>query len=299
MLKHIDKPWKATLISVITSAIFSTLLSYLITPSGYNALIGLFVGTIMALFISHPISKIIFHNLNLIREQNVRLQELNSELDTYAHTVAHNIRDAINTISLSGEHIMILTEPDSKIHNRAETITEVAHNLSDTVNSLLLLASIRDESVPIVPINTANLIPRVHNRLESAILQYEAQIEYPDQWQPAVGYEPWLVEVWINLLSNAIKYGGNQAPIICGSSVDEDSKTRFWIKDQGRGLTTQEQTQLFQPFSQLERIEGHGLGLSIASRIVSRLDGTIGVESAGKGLGCTFYFTLPTAQTIE
>jgi two-component system sensor histidine kinase/response regulator len=50
-------------------------------------------------------------------------------------------------------------------------------------------------------------------------------------------------------------------------------------------------------FSQ-ERAKGHGLGLSIVHRIVEKLGGEVGVESAA-GKGSTFYFTLPSVQAIE
>jgi signal transduction histidine kinase len=69
---------------------------------------------------------------------------------------------------------------------------------------------------------------------------------------------------------------------------------RFWVRDNGQGLTNEEQGRLFTPFTQLNqmRAKGHGLGLSIVRRIADRLGGTAGVESAA-GHGSTFYFTLP------
>ncbi len=72
---------------------------------------------------------------------------------------------------------------------------------------------------------------------------------------------------------------------------------RFWVKDNGPGLTTAQQSQLFQAFSRLdtECAEEHGLGLSIVQRIIEKFDGTAGVEST-PGEGCTFWFTLPYAN---
>lgn len=71
---------------------------------------------------------------------------------------------------------------------------------------------------------------------------------------------------------------------------------RFWVRDNGPGLTPDQQAQLFTPFERLHqaRAEGHGLGLSIVKRIVEKLGGEVGVESDGvPGQGSTFYFTLP------
>jgi signal transduction histidine kinase len=72
---------------------------------------------------------------------------------------------------------------------------------------------------------------------------------------------------------------------------------RFWVHDNGAGLSADEQRQLFTPFTRLHthRREGHGLGLAIVQQIVNRLGGTAGVQSE-PGYGSTFYFTLPIAE---
>jgi signal transduction histidine kinase len=72
---------------------------------------------------------------------------------------------------------------------------------------------------------------------------------------------------------------------------------RFWLRDNGNGLTEEEQGKVFTPFTRLNqaKIEGHGLGLSVVQRIVERLNGEVGVESE-VGVGSKFSFTLPAAR---
>ena len=69
---------------------------------------------------------------------------------------------------------------------------------------------------------------------------------------------------------------------------------RFWVRDNGPGLTPEAQAQLFIPFTQLDqiRVKGHGLGLSIVRRIMEKLGGQVGVESE-VGRGSIFIFSLP------
>ena len=71
---------------------------------------------------------------------------------------------------------------------------------------------------------------------------------------------------------------------------------RFWVRDNGPGLTPKAQARLFTPFTRLDqaRAKGHGLGLSIVRRIVEKLGGKVGVESQ-IGAGSLFSFTLPAA----
>jgi signal transduction histidine kinase len=80
--------------------------------------------------------------------------------------------------------------------------------------------------------------------------------------------------------------------------VQPDGTVRFWIRDNGPGLTPEEQTRLFTPFTRLDQAhaKGHGLGLSIVRRIVEKLGGQVGVESK-VGQGSLFTFTLPGAAS--
>jgi signal transduction histidine kinase len=72
---------------------------------------------------------------------------------------------------------------------------------------------------------------------------------------------------------------------------------RFWVRDNGAGLSPDDQARLFTPFTQIHqaRAEGHGLGLSIVQRIVEKLGGQVGMESEA-GQGSVFFFTLPSAE---
>ena len=72
---------------------------------------------------------------------------------------------------------------------------------------------------------------------------------------------------------------------------------RFWVRDNGRGIATENQLELFTQFTRLDqlRAEGHGLGLSIAYWIVDRHGGKIEVESQ-EGVGTNFSVLLPLAS---
>jgi two-component system sensor histidine kinase/response regulator len=79
-----------------------------------------------------------------------------------------------------------------------------------------------------------------------------------------------------------------------GATPQSDTMIRFWVRDNGPGLTPEDQARLFLPFTRLDqaRATGHGLGLSIVRRIVEKLGGQVGVESE-VGRGSIFFFTLP------
>ncbi len=112
----------------------------------------------------------------------------------------------------------------------------------------------------------------------------------------ALGYAPWVEEVWVNYLSNAIKYGGRggEPPRMeLGAEAQADGMIRFWVHDNGAGITPEDQARLFTPFTRLDQVRaaGHGLGLSIVRRIADKLGGHVSVDSQ-IGEGSTFSFTL-------
>lgn len=106
-----------------------------------------------------------------------------------------------------------------------------------------------------------------------------------------------LAQVIDNLTSNAIKYGGDGGVVILRARRIHDG-VRIEVADRGPGLTVEKQAQLFEPFNRLglERsaVEGHGIGLALAKRLVELQGGTIGVEST-PGQGATFWVELPAA----
>ena len=129
-------------------------------------------------------------------------------------------------------------------------------------------------------------------RLARVLDETEATVSGPDAWPVVRGYGPWVEAIWANYLSNAARYGGRAPRLVLGSEVQGDT-ARFWVQDEGPGLSEAERARLFVPFTRLaDGGDGHGLGLSIVRRIADRLGGDCGVESA-LGEGSRFWFSLP------
>src|SRR5690606_29208547 len=132
-------------------------------------------------------------------------------------------------------------------------------------------------------------------QLGELIKETNTKIDFPQVWPQANGYAPWVEVIWVNYLTNAIKYGGNTPEISVGAE-EGIHYARFWIQDNGNGVSPDDQEKLFKKYSRLnpEKAEGYGLGLSIVKRIAQKLGGYVGVESTGiKGEGSRFWFELP------
>jgi|GEM_PF-5398179 len=232
-----------------------------------------------------------------LREANEALQIRNEELDAFAHSVAHDIKTPLTTIYGFGRLLARRYPelPAEELGLRLDNIADSADRVCKIVDELLLLSTVRKmDDIPLTPLEMGEIVAAVQARLADIIAEYEAQIVAPATWPTACGYAPWIEEVWANYLSNALKYGGRPPHVVMGAMEAENGQVRFWVQDNGAGLTEEECARLFTPFTRLDqvRVKGHGLGLSIVRRIIERLDGEIYVESE-LGVGSRFSFTLP------
>lgn len=233
-----------------------------------------------------------------LQAQNQQLQEQNSELNAFAHTVAHDLKNPLakllTTLSLVQEYASTL---EADLQELLQIGVNASYKMSNIIDELLLLAKIRQEDAPLAPINMTQVVDQALDRLSLMIEQYQPEFIIPTQWPPAQGYAPWLEEVWANYISNGLKYGGQPPCLELGATPQTDGMLRFWVRDNGPGLSPEAQATLFTEFTRLDqtRAEGHGLGLSIVRRIITKLGGQVGVESH-PGQGSLFYFTLPTSK---
>src|SRR5262249_27558307 len=133
------------------------------------------------------------------------------------------------------------------------------------------------------------------SQLEDLRVGNRARIKLPKSWPRALGYGPWIGEVWLNLLSNALKYGGVPPEIEVGGSPHA-GMARFWVRDNGTTLSDSQRARVFVQFTRLQqdRAAGHGLGRATVQRIVARLGRNVGATARAQG-GNEFYFSLPVA----
>ncbi len=232
-----------------------------------------------------------------LHRQAAELRAQNAELDAFAHTVAHDMKNSLTiifgTAQLIHKAVGETLSPDIRDH--LDAVLRHAQKLRDLVGALLLLAQTRKQEVTMVPLDMSAVVHGALQQLQEMIQANGAVVIVPSTWPTACGYGPWVEQIWVNYVSNAIKYGGTPSRVELGATAQDDGMVRFWVRDNGAGLTPEEQGKLFNPFTQLgQRVKGHGLGLSIVHRIVTRLGGTVAVESEC-GNGSVFSFTLPAA----
>lgn len=260
----------------------------------------------------HKLQQQLSHQNRQLQAQATELQQRNLELGAFSRTVAHDLKNPLNVVKGYIEMLLsdypLGTALDRDAIESLQLAAQASNKMINIIDSLLLLAGVSTKNqLDIRPVDMFLLISQViQQRLTKMLKEYHGEIIFQtyetsspsgnptDSWPIAKGYAPWIEEIWANYLSNGLKYGGRPPLIRVGASAQKNGKVRFWVRDNGPGLSQEAQAKLFMPFTRLHTGNemGHGLGLSIVQQIAEKLGGEAGVEST-LGQGSTFYFTLP------
>ncbi len=229
----------------------------------------------------------------------IEKEKLILDLDAYARSVAHDLKNPIGSLVSLSELIKLkLSENDlTDVNEMIGYVYDQSKKMVGIIDGLLMLSRIRKEDIVQIPIDTGEILGEVFKRLDSEILKRKAKIEKCDQWPKVMGHPQWIEEVWVNLVSNALKYGGTPPVLRLGCEKVTSSSFRFWIQDNGNGLPEPSLEKIFKDFERLgiKDSDGYGLGLPIVKRIFEKLGGEIIATSSNlPGEGCIFSFTLST-----
>lgn len=231
------------------------------------------------------------------------LEAKNAELEQFTYTVSHDLKSPLVTI----KGFLGFLEQDVMEGNTQQLKTDIMriHQAAEQMQSLLddLLELSRvghsinsPEAVPFAEI-VQEAVNRVSGQIQEKQVGLLIQLDLPIVKVDKVR----LVEVIQNLLDNAVKYMGKQTqPTISVGTEIRQNETLFFVLDNGLGIDARYHEKVFGLFDRLEHDEeGTGIGLALVKRIIELHNGRIWVESAGKGQGSTFYFTLPLAETSD
>jgi signal transduction histidine kinase len=237
------------------------------------------------------------------RQGQVRAERASEAKSRLLANVAHEIKSPVGGIIGIGElwksgqlgaTTATQTEMADMLVKTARQIEALSHDLLDVAR-----AESGAVKVELRPTDVPGVLEDVRRstalRPEAAGVRIEVVSE--GDGLVALADSQRLSQVVANLASNAVKYGAEGGSVTLRAFRIHDG-VRIEVIDRGPGLTAEKQAQLFEPFNRLglERsaVEGHGIGLAIARRLVELQHGTIGVSSA-PGEGATFWVELPAA----
>jgi signal transduction histidine kinase len=239
-----------------------------------------------------------------LAEENRRVQEVNQLKSAFVSLVSHELRTPLTAIS--GYLDLLVEDQSARAAKPRELLGIVKRNIDRLVkllDDLLDLSRIESGKIEfnLTVVDVMPLIAEVVSLLQPQIEAKGQQLTVNQAGPlPLVQADADRIRrILINLLSNAHKYtlpGGH----IWVTAQGDDGWMRIDVRDDGIGLSSDEQAHLFDRFFRArqpgtQEVEGTGLGLPITRLLVERQGGQITVTSA-PGQGTTFSFTLPVAH---
>jgi signal transduction histidine kinase len=234
---------------------------------------------------------------------NVELQSADAVKNRFLAHISHELRTPLN--SILGFSDLLLSGSSGGLDARQTRYVTHIHgagkHLLNLVNDILDLSKIRAgllelsiEAVAVAPVAdrlAAQIRPLAENKRIAIGVDVDADLQ-------ARADTHRLEQVLLNLLSNALKFTPDGGSIWI-RAWRTDGQAAIAVSDTGVGIPAQEQTRVFEEFTQLEQDglasrQGTGLGLAVARRLVDLMEGRLTLESE-VGRGSTFTVLLPAA----
>ncbi len=237
--------------------------------------------------------------------------QANEAKSLFLANMSHEIRTPLNGI-VGFTEILRSTKLTEEQEEFLSIIDKSSENLLSIINNILDLSKIESNKIEI-----ENIVFDAAEEFESAVETYavasnEKNIDLNFYMDPTIspklkGDPTKIKEIVINLLSNAVKftsYGGEiNLEILKITDENGINRVQFTVRDNGIGMTKDQQSRIFDAFSQADvsvtrKYGGTGLGLTISSQFVELMGGKLELESA-KDHGTSFFFSLPLEEVTS
>lgn len=248
-------------------------------------------------YVAKEVIKLIIETLHLqsfkIHSLYEQLKEINDELDSFSYTVSHDLRTPLSVMKLNCQMIQRTLEHDEIKSDRLKSVIDEIDRMTQMMQDLLALSKAKKSEIVLSIIETKPIIEKI---VHDVLLYYktnDTQVVI-EEVHNVLGDKTMFYEVFLNIIGNAIKYSSQaEHPIIKIWSELNEEEVIFKIKDNGIGIKQEDYNKMFKLFSRMSNtgnISGNGVGLSIAHRMMDRMNGGIFFESK-VGEGTTFILT--------
>jgi PAS domain S-box-containing protein len=232
-----------------------------------------------------------------VARRTAQLEAANNELETFAYSIAHDLRAPLRAINgyatiISNGYTDAFDEEGRRLMS---IILKESLRMDQLIENLLTLSRVGRAALKPVKLDMAAMVRSAFDGLVEQ--KKRAQIDLRIGEIPAATGDPSFIrQVWINLLSNAVKFTANTpAAAISVEGAVRGNELQYSVRDNGVGFDMSYAEKLFGVFQRLHsphEFEGNGIGLAIVRRIVALHGGRVWAEGE-KGKGAAFSFSLP------
>ncbi len=239
-----------------------------------------------------------------VASENKRLIELAKQKDDFFSLTSHELKTPVTIIkvfiNLLQAKFESIGENDTlfMFTKMNEQVNKLTHRVADLLDASKMESG--KLKYDLTHFNFNDLVKEVANEMQLITQRHVIKVALVKKRVIVFADKERIEQAIINILSNAIKYSP-KAKEIKVTTTSTATDVMLSIKDFGIGLPAKDQNKVFEKFFRVSgkaenTFPGLGLGLFIASEIITRHKGNLSVKSK-KGVGSTFTFTLPAAIT--
>lgn len=235
----------------------------------------------------------------LVTERTAELTTTNEQMETFVYSIAHDLRAPLR--AMQGFSELLVEEAGATLNatcrDYAVRINNAAQFMDAMLCDLLAFSQISQQRVELAEVSLATVVESVLSRLNKDMREQGARVDSSGAWPAVLAHESTLTLVLFNLMSNALKFARPGVPPQIKLWAEEQADfIRVCVQDNGVGIASEYQEQIFRLFTRLngERYPGTGFGLAIVLKGVERMGGRVGMQSAPHS-GSRFWFELRKA----
>ena len=240
--------------------------------------------------------------INELNRQKTELEKYSSsnlQLENFAHTVSHDLREPVRTMNSFAQLLKrrYSDKLDADAHDYLDFISSAASHMNKLITDLLEYSSIShgEEEIVMKTIDLKSVVEAVVDKLTDSIQEAGAEVVINGSLPTINGDITRILRLFQNLISNAIKFQheGN-IPYIEIAAYEEKEHWCITVSDNGIGIPEENFENIFVLFRRLhsKRVyPGSGIGLTHCKRIIELHGGKIWVDSQ-LDAGSTFTFTI-------
>ena len=224
--------------------------------------------------------------------RNKSLQRINEDLDNFVHTASHDLLGPLSSIQLSIDVMNELHVVDPQVNKFLQVINNSMKKFHTLITDLATIAKVESDMLTMEMVDLDELINDVLWSLENKISSTHAVINKNLEVKKILFSKKNLRSIIYNLISNGIKFHGLDVPVINIRTTKENDNIILSVQDNGIGMDGDEVYKVFQLYGRLrQNIEGHGIGLYLAKKIIDAAGGNILIESKpGEGSKFIIHF---------
>lgn len=235
------------------------------------------------------------HILNQkIKEQFIKLEEVNNALEEFAYVASHDLKTPIRNIN---RLIDLIRRKGDKLEKEKrdqyfEIIVSSSGELSRMIDNLLEYSRTGVLKEELVKVNISDTLKEIVQQFEMDLAELNGAIHLDIKVEELNVYPILFKRLMNNLIGNSIKYRGDNIPDIKISCLNDTDNVIFTVTDNGIGIPNDQFDNIFKIFNSINpNKESNGIGLSVCKKIVELHGGKIWIESE-LGKGTTINFTI-------